>query len=64
MTKKKPPDFYYKRDPITDEEWEEKARYLNVESGAVLKEQTRLADEILEKIFAEEKESSPTQSGK
>lgn len=52
--KPKRPAFYYKRDPLTDEEWEEKARFLGVESGAVLKEQTRLADEILSEIFAEE----------
>jgi hypothetical protein len=40
--------------PSTDEEWEEKARALGVESGAVLKEQTKLADEILLEIVEEE----------
>lgn len=56
--KKKPPAFYHKRDPLTDEEWEEKARYLGVESGSVLKEQTRLADEIITEILEEEKAQS------
>ena len=40
--------------PATDEEWEEKAKALGAESGAVLKEQTLLADEIIAKIIAEE----------
>lgn len=52
--KPKRPAFYYQRDPVTDEEWEEKARFLGVESGAVLKEQAKLADEIMAEIIAEE----------
>lgn len=39
------------------EEWEEKARYLGVESGEVLRKQTELADAILLEILLEEKES-------
>ena len=39
----------------TDEEWEERARLLGVSSGLVLKEQTMLADSILEELFAEER---------
>lgn len=54
MTRRKPPAFYYRRDPVTDAEWDEKAAYLGVESGAVLREQTRLADEILTELFREE----------
>lgn len=54
---KKKPSFYYKRDPMNDEEWEEKARYLGVESGEVLRKQTELADAILLEILLEEKES-------
>lgn len=46
-----PPKFYLKRDPQTDEEWEELAKYKGVESGFVLKEQVRLADEIISEIL-------------
>lgn len=41
--------------PSTDEEWEAEARRLGVESGAVLKEQVRLSEEILAEIIEEEK---------
>jgi hypothetical protein len=40
--------------PTTDEEWEAEAKRLGVESGAVLKEQVRLADEIIAEVIAEE----------
>jgi hypothetical protein len=52
----KPPKFWLKRDPQTDEEWEAKARFLGVESGAVLKAQTKLADELLLEVIEEEAE--------
>lgn len=39
----------------TDAEWEERAQLLGVSSGQVLKEQTMLADSILEELFAEER---------
>lgn len=39
----------------TDEEWQAEAERLGVTSGAVLKEQTMLADSILEELFAEER---------
>lgn len=48
---KKKPAFYGKRDPRTDVEWEELATYKGVESGPVLKEQTRKADEVIYQIF-------------
>lgn len=48
--------FWKLRDPRTDAEWDEKAKALGVESGATLKAQTKLADEILEEILAEEPE--------
>lgn len=51
-----PPSFYRKRDPRTDEEWEELAVFMGVESGITLREQIRLADEILTEIFAEEEQ--------
>lgn len=41
----------------TDKEWDEYAWSLGVESGKVLREQIRLADEILAEIVKEEKES-------
>jgi len=48
------PDFYLKRDPKTDAEWDEIAAFHGVESGAAYKEQIRLADEILLEILKEE----------
>ena len=52
------PSFHLKRDPQTDAEWDELAVFYGVESGVVLKEQTRLADEVLAEIIAEEQASA------
>jgi len=54
----KKPKHYLKRDPVTDEEWDEQAKYLGVESGAILKAQVKLADEILAEILAEENQAN------
>lgn len=45
-------------DPI--ELWDEHARVLGVVSGAVLREQTLLADQIIEELLAEERRAHPT----
>ena len=48
------PSFYLKRDPQTEEEWDELARFKGVESGKVLKEQIALSDAIIAELLAEE----------
>jgi len=55
-SKRKKPSWHGKRDPQTDQEWDELAHYRGVESGQELKEQIRLCDEIMTKIILEEKE--------
>lgn len=58
-----PPSFYRRfisghlGRELTVEEWEELAVFMGVDSGRTLREQIRLADEILTEIFVEEQPS-------
>lgn len=49
------PLFWRKRDPRTPAEWDELARFVGVTSGAVMRRQVRLADEILNELDSEDK---------
>lgn len=47
------PSFWRRRDPQNDAEWAELAVFFGVVSGAALREQVRLADEVMEALVAE-----------
>lgn len=52
--KRAAPAFYRKRDPRTAGEWQQLAVYLGVKDGQTLREQTALADSVIEEIIEEE----------